>query len=80
MRRLGAVLLLSGVIALVGPASAEAEPLGAECSSGAGTLIAQPPVALGQLGITSAWRLSQGEGVRVAIVDSGVDAANPHLE
>jgi membrane-anchored mycosin MYCP len=37
------------------------------------------PSALGQLQAESAWTRSTGAGVLVAIVDSGIDVANPHL-
>lgn len=31
-------------------------------------------------GITEAWKFSQGEGVKVAIIDSGIDATHPDLK
>lgn len=80
MRRVAASLLLVGAVALAGPTPVKADPTDGECSPAAGTLIQQPPPAFNDLGIVSAWRLSQGEGVRVAIVDSGVDTKNPHLK
>ncbi|MFJ3489338.1 S8 family serine peptidase [Leifsonia aquatica] len=45
----------------------------------AATLIPQRPPALNQLQAPSAWDVTRGAGVVVAVVDSGVDAANPHL-
>ncbi|WP_165544531.1 S8 family serine peptidase [Schaalia vaccimaxillae] len=42
------------------------------------TLVAQSPSFISQLGMNDAWQLSQG-GVLVAVVDSGVDASNPHF-
>ncbi|GIT82112.1 type VII secretion-associated serine protease [Leifsonia sp. LS1] len=47
--------------------------------TGAGTLIPQRPPALAQLQASTAWEQSRGAGIVVAVVDSGVDAANPHL-
>lgn len=34
---------------------------------------------LSQLGVTEAWQVTRGEGVTIAIIDSGVDAAHPDL-
>ena len=33
-----------------------------------------------QIGVEQAWSVTEGQGVVVAIVDSGVDATNPHLQ
>lgn len=49
------------------------------CTEGA-TLIAQRPPALNELQAPLAWDLTRGAGAVVAVIDSGVDAANPHLE
>jgi membrane-anchored mycosin MYCP len=46
----------------------------------ASTRIPQRSPALAQLQAPSAWELSNGTGVVVAVVDSGVDAANPHFD
>lgn len=35
--------------------------------------------ALASIGVPQSWRLATGRGVTVAVVDSGVDAANQHL-
>ncbi len=48
-----------------------------ECT--ASTRIADAPPALGRLQSASAWSLTRGAGVVVAVVDSGV-APNPHLD
>ena len=42
------------------------------------TLVSQTPSFIAQLGINDAWQLSEGN-VLVAVVDSGVDASNPHF-
>jgi membrane-anchored mycosin MYCP len=42
-------------------------------------LIPQRPPALAQLQAPLAWDVTRGAGVVVAVVDSGVDAANPHF-
>lgn len=35
---------------------------------------------LSEYGVTEAWRTTKGEGVRIAIIDSGVDASHPDLQ
>jgi subtilisin family serine protease len=35
---------------------------------------------LGESGITKAWEVSKGAGVKVAVIDSGVDASHPDLK
>jgi type VII secretion-associated serine protease mycosin len=35
---------------------------------------------LAEFGFTNAWQLSQGEGVKVAIIDTGIDASHPSLQ
>ena len=35
---------------------------------------------LSDYGFTKAWTLSQGEGVKVAVIDTGIDASHPALE
>ncbi len=49
------------------------------CEDGASPYISEPPAALDRLGVPRTWTLSEGEGVTVAVVDSGVEADNEHL-
>lgn len=49
------------------------------CTPGTPILVADRPTALAQLGADGAWQLATGAGVTVAVVDSGVAAANVHL-
>ena len=84
--RLAALAAAAGVL-LVGipsPASAVGPTTGvlaattqSQCT--ASTRIPDAPTALASLQSSSAWPLTRGAGVTVAVVDSGV-AVNPHLE
>lgn len=58
---------------------ASADAVLAECRPGAVELTADTPPALALLDAATAQRLATGAGVTVAVVDSGVDASNPHL-
>lgn len=57
--------------------AAVATATGNECT--AQTRIADPVAALGELQSDLAWGVTRGAGVVVAVVDSGVAAANPHF-
>ncbi|TPW77832.1 S8 family serine peptidase [Schumannella soli] len=59
--------------------SVDADSGSSDCTANGGTRIAQTPPALAQLQSELAWGVSRGTGVVVAVVDSGVDARNPHL-
>ncbi|AYD88945.1 peptidase S8 [Actinomyces lilanjuaniae] len=43
-------------------------------------LIEDAPAVFSQVGVEAAWEVSRGTDVVVAVVSSGVDASNPHLE
>ncbi|MFI9550140.1 S8 family serine peptidase [Nonomuraea endophytica] len=64
--------------AAASPAVVEA---GGECdpAPGVAKLPAGEPWAQKRLDIKTAWRLSTGDGVRVAIIDSGLDVKHPQL-
>lgn len=49
------------------------------CEPGTVVFAAEAPSALTALGAEDANRLATGKGVVVAVVDSGIDAGNPHL-
>lgn len=66
----------AGVMATQGPADAAA--VDGECT--AETRVTEPVPALTRLQSELAWTVTRGAGIVVAVVDSGVDAANPHLE
>ncbi|SDN32345.1 S8 family serine peptidase [Actinomyces ruminicola] len=50
-----------------------------DCERGQAALVQTVPSVIAQIGIERAWAVSTGQGVIVAVVDSGVDATNPHL-
>ncbi|MEU7062941.1 type VII secretion-associated serine protease mycosin [Streptomyces sp. NPDC046161] len=82
-------LLLSAVLALVAacgtgpaaPGSAGALSLagGGECTFPMKQQIADRPWALQRLLLDALWARTRGKGVRVAVIDTGVDRVNPQL-
>ena len=60
-----------------GAGAEEAAPQG--CNDEEPEYVATPPPALARLGAEAAWTLATGEGVTVAVVDSGVERRNVHL-
>ena len=61
-----------------GPPPIDAEV--ADCQRGEGSLLTTSPPVFKQIGVERAWGVTEGQGVVVAVVDSGVDANNPHLQ
>ncbi len=51
----------------------------ADCEPGQAALVPAAPMVITQIGIEQAWTVSTGQGIVVAVVDSGVEATNPHL-
>lgn len=88
---LGACVLAAGAASpasALTSASAPATPItslvstatqGQACEPGTVVFSPEAPAALAQLGAEEVNRLATGKGIVVAIVDSGVDASNPHL-
>ena len=81
----GAILALTTVLGCGAPAAvAPVEVLSADasgdCAPGNVQLTTSVPSALAQLQATQAWKHATGVGVLVAVVDSGIDAGNPHLK
>lgn len=70
-------LTLATPAAATGPVPAAAA--GGACEAGVVSHITSPPPAHDMLQADLAWTLTRGEGVLVAVVDSGVDAAQEHL-
>ena len=86
-----ATLLAAGVLSLAPAASPDAVAAGSlvaasfevaagdSCEPGNPQYTTDVPVALDLLQSQKAWTRSTGEGVLVAVVDSGIDASNVHL-
>ncbi|MFI2709230.1 type VII secretion-associated serine protease mycosin [Micromonospora sp. NPDC018662] len=79
--RIGSVLAGAAVAALVGgalavPAPAVAAP---KCGPTGGPAPTEVPWALSRLDPAAAWRVGKGQGVTVAVVDSGVSPSHPLL-
>ena len=51
-----------------------------QCTPGQRLFTPTPSYLVKRLGLDEAWALSRGSGVTVAVVDSGVDAGNAHLQ
>ncbi|MQA84691.1 MAG: type VII secretion-associated serine protease mycosin [Streptosporangiales bacterium] len=74
--RLVAVVLLAAAGLVAGTAQAG---FAQDCQeSGPGKPVADPPALL-RLQPKRAWPITQGEGVTVAVIDSGVDTSHPNL-
>lgn len=52
---------------------------GQQCKPGERVLVSGASYLVERLGLEEAWTLSRGQGVTVAVVDSGVEAGNVHL-
>jgi type VII secretion-associated serine protease mycosin len=78
--RSAAALLFAGLVGTVGqPAWAAAGAQERRCSGGGGTIIADVPWPQQRYDLSALSQITDGSGVRVAVVDSGVDAAHPQL-
>lgn len=78
MRRTGIAALAACALALLGgviPAS----PAAAACAPGVGGPLTEVPWPIRSLQPQRAWPLTKGEGVVVAVVDSGVSGTHPQL-
>jgi membrane-anchored mycosin MYCP len=72
--------LVLPLVASAAPASAAPTALTAEGDCLLGALIADAPPALLGLQSNAVWQLATGRGVTVAVVDSGIDVRNMHLQ
>lgn len=81
-----------GILAVLGAAGAAATSTsvavassipsidaGQQCKPGERVLVSGQSYLVERLGLEDAWTLSRGQGVTVAVVDSGVEAGNVHL-
>ncbi|KQO96861.1 S8 family serine peptidase [Leifsonia sp. Leaf264] len=84
-RRIGVAVALGGILAgglLVSPMPDVAPAMAADeaCKPGNVVFSSERPAAFSLLQTEAAWQHSTGQGVIVAVVDSGIDVGNPHLE
>lgn len=70
---------LLALLAPVANATDRAESFAVPEQCTASTYIAERPPALSKLQAEHAWTITRGSGVVVAVIDSGVNADNPHL-
>lgn len=92
MRALRSAAAAVGIIAALGlgaPAAADTDVPTAsapsidasqQCTPGERLLSPAPSYLVERLGLAQAWTMSRGQGVTVAVVDSGVESGNVHLE
>ena len=76
---LGAVLTSAPASAATLGSTVPAATAGEACTPGTRVFTPEAPPALALLGAEDANRVATGRGVVVAVVDSGIDAGNPHL-
>src|SRR5690606_3330192 len=77
---LGAVALAAGMLLTAAPWSPTPTASAADsCEPGTINYVPEAPPALDILDAENAHRIATGRGVVVAVVDSGIDASNPHL-
>ncbi|MCW2776523.1 MAG: peptidase and in kexin sedolisin [Frankiales bacterium] len=79
MRRPASLVLAVGLVLLAAPVPARAQTAATPCNKDTFQLIPSRPYALSRFGALRTWQRTTGEGVVVAVVDSGVDHRNPHL-
>ncbi|MFU8870898.1 type VII secretion-associated serine protease mycosin [Micromonospora sp. SL4-19] len=79
--RFRSVLCGSAVAALLGGALAAPAPAAAapKCGPAGDSAPTEAPWALDRLDPSAAWRVTRGEGVTVAVIDSGVSPSHPLL-
>jgi len=78
-RKLSAGLVLLALLLIWDAPSSAADPSDGPCSQVSPEYTASAPSAFDALGVPAAWQYSTGQGVTVAVVDSGVAAGNAHL-
>jgi membrane-anchored mycosin MYCP len=61
------------------PASSPVVDAGQQCTPGDRAFVSSASYLVERLGLEDAWEFSRGQGVTVAVVDSGIDADNVHF-
>ena len=78
LRALVAATVGAGVV--LSPVLGAPPAMADDCTSGSTGYVTSASSALTSLGVPASWNLATGKGVKVAVVDSGVDPSNPHLK
>jgi membrane-anchored mycosin MYCP len=73
-------LIVAGALGTLPHAASPVYAAGEDCAPGNPQFTLETPSALGILQAQRAWTRGTGAGVLVAVVDSGIDATNPHLQ
>jgi type VII secretion-associated serine protease mycosin len=74
----GAALLAAAAFPLLAPQAAAAAP-DPTCTPKAGSALTSTPWAQQRLAYQRVWSITRGAGVRVAVIDSGLDTSQPQL-
>ena len=77
--RLGYAVVGSAVLVTVLPAPAAVAADGCTEQRTGPVYVPERSAALSQMGVAAVWKLATGRGVKVAVVDSGIDVGNAHL-
>lgn len=79
VRTTAALAVVALVAVLVAPGAARAVTVpGADCNTGS-QILPETPWQVSRLGYDRVWGFARGFGIRVAVLDTGVDASHPQL-
>lgn len=78
-RAVAAALLAAAALPVLGPASPAGAVPAQECPPQVGQQLTSTPWPQTRLRFQNAWPISRGDGVRVGVVDSGLDPSQPQV-
>lgn len=78
-RRLAGALAAATVLAVLAAPAAVAAPAAPAAPGAAADAVREREYWLGEYGIEQAWATTRGEGVRIAVIDSGIDGTHRDL-